>query len=42
MMEKDVKRILAAYGLQHMPEISLKLMTGNSEEATWAATRAVI
>ena len=42
VMEKDVKRILAAYGLQHMPEISLKLMTGNSEEATWAATRAVI
>ena len=32
-MEKDVGRILAAYGLQHIQEINLKLKTGNFEEA---------
>ena len=37
VLEKDVERILAAYGLQHVPEINIKLMTGNSEEATRAA-----
>ena len=37
MLEKDVERILAAYGLQHIPDINIKLMTGNSEEATRAA-----
>ena len=37
VLEKDVERILAAYGLQHIPEINIKLMTGNSEEATRAA-----
>ena len=38
VLEKDVERILASYcGLQHIPEINLKLMTGNSEETTRAA-----
>ena len=37
VLEKDVERILAAYGLQHIPDINIKLMTGNSEEATMAA-----
>ena len=37
MLEKDVERILAAYGLQHIPDINIKLMTGNSEEANRAA-----
>ena len=37
MLEKDVDRILAAYGLQHIPDINIKLMTENSEEATRAA-----
>ena len=36
MLEKDEERILAEYGLQHIPEINLKLMTGNYEEATRA------
>ena len=33
MLEKDIERLLAAYGLQHIPDINLKLMTGNPEEA---------
>ena len=33
MLEKDNERILAAYGLQHIPDINLKLTTGNLEEA---------
>ena len=33
MLEKDIERILAAYGLQHIPDTNLKLMTGNLEEA---------
>ena len=37
MLEKDIERILAAYGLQHIPDINLKLMTGNIEEAPRAA-----
>ena len=37
VLEKDVERILAAYGLQHIPEINIKLRTRNSEEATRAA-----
>ena len=37
MLEKDIERILAAYGLQHIPDINLKLMTGNIEEAPGAA-----
>ena len=37
MLDKDVERILAAFGLQHIPDINIKLMTGNSEEATRAA-----
>ena len=37
MLEKDIERILAAYGLQHIPDINLKFMTGNLEEAARAA-----
>ena len=37
MLEKDIERILAAYGLQHIPDINLTLMTGNLEEAPRAA-----
>ena len=37
MLEKVVERILAVYGLQHIPDINIKLMTGHSEEATRAA-----
>ena len=37
VMEKDVGGILAAYGLQHIQEINLKLMTGNFMEATGVA-----
>ena len=37
MLEKDIERILATYGLQHIPDINLKLMTGNIEEAPRAA-----
>ena len=37
MLEKDIERILAAYGLQHIPDINLKLMTGSLGEATRAA-----
>ena len=37
MLEKDIERILAAYGLQHIPNINLKLMTGDLEEAPRAA-----
>ena len=33
MMEKDVARIVEAYGLQYIPEFNLKRMTENSEEA---------
>ena len=37
MLAKDIERILAAYGLQHIPDINLTLMTGNLEEAPRAA-----
>ena len=37
MLEKDIERILAAYGLQHIPDINLNFMTGNLEEAPRAA-----
>ena len=37
MLEKDIERIQAAYGLQRIPDINLKLMTGNLEEAPRAA-----
>ena len=37
MLEKDIERILAVYGLQHIPDINIKLMTGNLEEAPRAA-----
>ena len=37
MLEKDIERILAAYGLQHIPDINLKLMTGDLGEAPRAA-----
>ena len=36
VLAKDVERILAAYGLQHIPDIDLSIMTGNSKEATRA------
>ena len=37
MLEKDAERILAAHCLQHIPDINIKFMTENSEEATRAA-----
>ena len=37
VLEKDVERKQAAYGLQHIPDINIKLMTGNSVEAARAA-----
>ena len=37
ILEIDIERILAAYGLQHISDMNLKVMTGNPEEATRAA-----
>ena len=37
ILERDIERILAAYDLQHISDINLKVMTGNSEEASRAA-----
>ena len=36
VLAKDVERILAAYGFQHIPDIDLSIMTGNSKGATRA------
>ena len=37
VLEKDVEKILAAKGVQHIPDINIKIMTQNSEEATRTA-----
>ena len=34
VLAKDIEKILAAYGLQLIPDINLKRMTGNLDEAT--------